>query len=92
MRRHDTVQLYLVGFALLFVFVVSAGGWAQSQDAINATLFERLNGITFRLDRLENMTSAAIVALIANFIAHLVQIRTQRVRRERRHDGDGDED
>lgn len=84
MRRTDILQLYLVGFGLVFVLWVSATAWAQvppSQEAINATLFERLNGIVFRIERVENFLAAAIVALIANFVAHLVQIRNQSARR-----------
>lgn len=83
-RATDIAQLYLVGTALVFLaFVFVTGVFAQSQDAINATLFERINGIVFRLDRLENYTTAAILALIANFFAHLIQIREQRQLRQR---------
>lgn len=82
MRRTDIVQLYLVGFGLMFfVLVVSAAALAQTQDAINATMFERLQGILFRLDRIEAYMNAGIIALVLNFIAHLVQIRGQSSRR-----------
>ena len=79
LRRAEIAQLYLVGFALVFLVTVTGVGQAtQSQDSINATLFERLNTVMWRLERLENYTTAAILALVANFVAHLVQIRTQR--------------
>ena len=81
MRRCDIAQLYLVGFALMFVLFVSVGAWAQTQDAINATVFERLSGINFRLERLESLNTAALVALVANFIAHILQIRSQSSKR-----------
>lgn len=80
-RRSDVAQLCLVGFGLVFLLVVTAVTAAQTQDAINATLFERVASFGVRLDRLETYMTAAIGALAANFLAHLVQIRSQTGRR-----------
>jgi hypothetical protein len=93
MRRSDITQLYLAGFGVAFLLVVSVQSLASqpvSQEAINATIFERINGITYRLDQLEYYVKAAILALIANGIAHVVQIKTQRDQRRRGADDDHD--
>ena len=61
------------------VFVM--GQVPMTQDGINATIFERMAGILTRLDRVESYLTAAIVALIANSIAHVINIRSSHVRR-----------
>lgn len=76
MRRSDLAQLFLTGFALFCVATVVVAG--QSQEAINATVFERLASIVARLDKIENYLTATIVALISNLVAHIVNIKTQR--------------
>lgn len=79
-RASDIVQLYLVGGALVFLVVACAltAFAAQSQDAINARVDQQIIAIMWRLDRLENYLTASLVALVANFVAHVIQIRTQR--------------
>lgn len=85
LRRTDNTQLWIVGVGLLFLLIVVAGNvLAQTQEGINATVFERMNGILYRLDRMENYQTASIVALIGNFVAHLVQIRSRKSAREQR--------
>lgn len=79
MRRSDKVQLWCVGFGLVFMLTIVVSG--QSQEAVNATLFERINGITHRLDTIERYLTATIVALISNLIAHIASIRSQQRRR-----------
>ena len=74
-----------MGFGLVFlVTALTVTLLGQSQDTINAALTGRIDLLMFRLDRLENYTTAALVALIANFIAHVVQIRTQQLERRSR--------
>ena len=84
MRRAELLQLYLVGFALVFLLTLTALG--QSQDSINATVIERMNALEFRLSRVESYLTAAIIALIANFAAHLVDIK-QRMHHARLREG-----
>ena len=82
-RREDAIQLRLVGFALVFLTtIVLLAQVPATQDGINAILFERLANMDKRLDRLESYMTAAIIALIANFVAHIVSIRS---RTDRRH-------
>jgi len=76
MTNSDRAQLWLVGFALVFILTVVLAG--QSQEAINATLVERMAGITLRLDRIDNYQTATIVALVSNLIAHIISIRSNR--------------
>lgn len=75
-RWTDIAQLWCVGFGLIFAVTVVALG--QSQDSINATVMERIANINIRLDRMENYLTAAIVALISNLVAHIVNIKTSR--------------
>lgn len=75
-RWTDMAQLWCIGFGLIFAVTVVALG--QSQDSINATVAERIANINFRLDRMENYLTAAIVALISNLVAHIVNIKTSR--------------
>lgn len=85
LRQQDRAQFYIVAGALVFLLTVIAGNvYAQTQEAINATFSERMSGIYYRLDRLENYMNAAIAALIANIVAHLVQIQAQRANRRDR--------
>jgi hypothetical protein len=78
-RKTDIVKLWMIGFSLIFlVSVVTLG---QTQDYINATVHERLNSMNYRLDKIENYVTASILALIANFIAHLVDIKSRKTGR-----------
>jgi hypothetical protein len=78
-RKTDIVKLWMVGFSLIFlVSVVTLG---QTQDYINASVHERLNAMNYRLDKIENYVTASILALIANFIAHLVDIKARKTGR-----------
>ncbi len=76
--RSECIQLWVVGFGFTFLLSVSSIAWAQTQDAINATLIERIAGLTLRLDRIETYISAIIVATLANLIAHVLDIREVR--------------
>lgn len=73
LRQRDVVQLWLAGMGLVFMAAVAV--WGQSQDYINATLTERLNGMELRLGRLETYLGALVAAVLGNLIAHIVEIR-----------------
>ena len=79
MRYGDRWQLIFTGFAL--VFVVTTVGLAQTQDSLNATILERMAGLSMRVDKIESYQTATIVALISNLVAHVISIKTQRGRR-----------
>lgn len=78
-RSSDKWQMWISCCGLMYLVTVVA--FAQSQDAINATVFERMANIALRLDKIENYITAMIVALVSNLIAHIVSIKTQRNRR-----------
>ena len=74
-RRRDVISMVLVAGALFAVVVVTVIAGQPPQEALNATLLERVANIAERQNRLENLINVAIGALIANFVAHWVQIR-----------------
>lgn len=78
-RSSDQWQMWITCAGLFYLVTVVA--FAQSQDAINATVFERMANIASRLDKIETYLTATIVALISNLVAHIVNIKTQRNRR-----------
>lgn len=65
--------LLLIGFALHLS--------AQSQDAINARIEERVAALIERVQKLETAQNYGLGALALNLGAHLVQIRTLSRRR-----------
>lgn len=79
-RRTDTQAIWCAG---LGIFVMAASlVYAQTQDAINiATLFERVNGVTQRLDAIEWYIRTAVAGVIANLLAFVISIRGQRKQR-----------
>jgi len=83
MRRRDIRQLWTVCLAVLCLAttVVTIG---QSQDYINATLTERLNGVELRLGRLETALMGLVATVLANLGAHIMEIRS---RQRDRQDG-----
>lgn len=86
MRKGDRVQLILVATGFVY-FVVAVGmtvASGQTQDAINATLFERMAANSQRLDRVENYLTAMLLAVLSSLAAHLVSILTTSRHRERR--------
>lgn len=88
MRRSDWIQVGLVLSAIVFLVGVLLSNYLFAQTPeqafINATLGERIAAIGTRLDRVENYTTAAILALIANLVATTVQIRSLSRPRNRR--------
>lgn len=82
MRRSDLCQLAILGGALLGLttFVLLA----QSQDAINATIIERMNGFEFRLGRIENLFYGLMVAQAGNIGVHVYEITLRKQPRNRR--------
>lgn len=77
MRWSDKIQLYLLYFAVIFITVTYGLVFAQTQEAINARFDGNFQLIFYRLDKLEVYFTAAIVGIIANFIAHIINIRSQ---------------
>jgi hypothetical protein len=49
-----------------------------SQDTINATLVERQNALSARLDKIEALLQFGIVGVFGNLIAQVFSIRTMR--------------
>lgn len=72
-------QLWSTGMGLVFLITVSL--LAQSQDAINARVDERMLGLVQRMDKLETLVWGMIVAVAANLVAHILNLREQAVRR-----------
>lgn len=56
---------------------------AQSQEAINARIEERIQAMKDRLDKMETAQNYGMGALVANLAAHMVQIRGQMRRRRK---------
>lgn len=84
-RRSDRIQI-----AILIVACAFAIGWptiegfaqTASQDVFNATVAEQMKGMALRVERIESMINAVLLALVANFIAQIVKLRRLP---ERRH-------
>lgn len=76
MRRSDRLRI-----SLLLIAAVLAGlwptmnAWAQTQDAINATVAQQVMYLGQRLDKIDSMINAVLVALVVNFIAQIINIR-----------------
>lgn len=66
-------SVMVVGFCSSFLFAQSGQSFG-SQDAINATLFERQASLTARLDKLESMLTAGIIGVFSNLAASLMQL------------------
>lgn len=86
-RLADTLSILLLvaAISLLAVGLVRA----QSQDATNARVDERIHAVDQRVEKIESTLSYGMAALIANLVAHLFQIRTNlrgRATREREYD------
>lgn len=76
MRRIDRIRIaLLIGASLIASFWSTLNVWAQSQDAINATVAEQVKYLGLRLDKIDSMINAVLIALVVNFIAQIVQIR-----------------
>lgn len=83
-RRTDRVRvLLLTGAAII------AGVWpvlhllAQTQDYINGSVAQQLSALGQRIDKIDQMINAVLVALVINVIAQVLQIRRAPDRRER---------
>lgn len=78
-RRIDNAGLLIAWTSLLIVVVHIAVTltFAQTQDAINATLTERTANLALRLDTIEWYMRTTIVGVIGNLVAYIVTIRSQ---------------
>lgn len=75
-RTTDQVRVgLLVGAVAVSAFWPAMAVFAQSQDAINATLTQQVIALVERIGKIESMINAVLVALVINFIAQVVQIR-----------------
>lgn len=78
-RMTDRVRVWL----LVTCLVVAAAWplrnlWAQSQDYINGSTMMQLVALGIRIDKIENMINAVLLAMVVNFIAQIVQIKRSR--------------
>lgn len=75
-RVNDWVRMGLLATAaIVAAFWPAVSAFAQTQDAINATLTEQIKGVVLRIDKIDSMINAVLIALVINFIAQVVQIR-----------------
>lgn len=49
--------------------------FAQSQEYINGTTAMQILGLGLRIDKIENMINAVLVAMVINFVTQIVSIR-----------------
>lgn len=76
MRHSDRVRLVLIVVALGVACVYPVlSAFAQSQDYLNGTMMSQIGALGFRIDKIERMINAVLLAMIVNFIAQIVQIR-----------------
>ena len=83
MRTTDKLRItLLIGAALLASLFPAMNVWAQTQDAINATVAQQVMYLGQRLDKIDSMINAVLIALVVNFIAQIVNIRRGPSQRE----------
>lgn len=80
-RWTDRASSYLLSVFLVALCAAGVHLWAQSQDSVNARLDERLNSLAYRVEKLETSQTYGLGALIANLVAHILQIRGQKGQR-----------
>lgn len=75
-RKTDQVRLMLLLAALTV-----AAAWpiknllAQSQDYINGSTMMQIAALGVRIDKIENMINAVLLAMVINFVTQIVQIK-----------------
>lgn len=85
LRVSDQISTMLIVVAL--VITVAGLAHAQpSQDTFNGRIDATVSAQDKRIERLETALNYAMVTLIANLVAHLVQISTQLRKRGERED------
>ncbi len=81
MRTTDKVRLALIVASIAVVTIcLVVRAFAQTlptQDYINGTTAALIAAQGIRIDNIERMINAVLVALVINFIAQIVQIRRQ---------------
>lgn len=79
-RRFATtvVVVALVVLTVAFVVVQAQEGLHGTQEAFNATLYERQSALSARLDKIERMLEYAMFGVVSNLIATLAQIQVRR--------------
>lgn len=76
MRRSDRLNIGLLAVAIVTVLLVPALRlFAQSQEYINGTTAMQILGLGLRIDKIENMINAVLVAMVINFVTQIVSIR-----------------
>lgn len=84
-RTSDVLRIWLLVAAMVIAAILpTMNAFAQTQEVINATFSEQMKALVFRIDRIENMINAVLLALIVSFIGQLVQLVRDR---DRRRDG-----
>lgn len=81
-RKDDWIRIAITGAACV-VAAIWPATWvfAQSQDFINGSVTQQIAGLTLRIDKIDSMINAVLLALVMNFIAQIVNIRSARNRR-----------
>lgn len=75
-RQTDRVSMVLLAVAAIVVAV-----WpvirvmAQSQEYINGSTAMQIAALGIRIDKIESMINAVLLAMVINFIAQIVQIK-----------------
>jgi len=84
MRIADRVRLVLIGVALLVSCIYPVTNiWAQSQEYINGSTAIQIAALGTRIDKIESMINAVLLAMVINFVTQIVQIRRSAERRDR---------
>lgn len=82
-RRSDTVAIAISLSTIVLVLTILAYRVveAQSQDSINATLFERTAALSGRLDEIQWYLRTTIAGVLGNLVANVLTLRSQTRRR-----------
>lgn len=68
-------MILLTGAAVTAALFPAMSALAQTQDAINATVTQQVIYLGQRLDKIDQMINAVLIALVLNFVAQVVNIK-----------------
>lgn len=76
MRQTDRFRIWLLTAALTVSIAWPVRNlWAQSQEFINGSNAMQFAALGGRIDKIENMINAVLVAMVINFVAQLIQLK-----------------
>jgi hypothetical protein len=82
-RYSDDIRIWILSVACCVSgFIPAQRVFAQTQDYINGSVAGQLTSLSQRMDKIDAMINAVLVALVLNFIAQVVNIRAGKGRRD----------